>query len=628
LLARLYRANLFLIPLDDEEHWYRYHRLFADLLQELQKSQIPEQIAMLHQRASHWYEEQGMVNEAIQHALAGADYPTTVRIIEGNALSMLMEWHIKTVEGWMAAVPIEFCAESPLANLAFAWIHLLRGHPEHAFPYLERLQNMFSDPQFEGHADKTLKAKWFAMQCMLLNAQGKTSESINLGQEALKIAPTSDLHLHSMIHLGLAGAYQLMDDYQKATNAFKMILRNGQMANNIVTELLGLSGIALLAIQHGQLKLAFELATQAIERMENAGILPPISTGLFGELGTIYYQWYQLDQAHAYFQRAIQVSILSGYSDAELFYGVILSQLCLIENNIEGAAEAIQKSAALMQVEAPAAVREEVLSQQIRVYLAQDRLNSAEIVLTEFPKIIAGETFSFQGEFIYPPLENSQALPLTTQESLSKTLGKMYHCALRILLYRAVKKNEISNLKAGLDLANQLIDKALLHQYIPYALDTLLLRARIYAALGNNQAYLDDVRQALEMAAPEGIISVFVEEGEIIIKALAQINDQQLSGSIEPAYIKRILKASESSGKSGKSADKVIRESDLLIEPLSEREIDVLRLIAKGDTYNEIANQLYISVNTVRSHVKAIYDKMNVNNRTRAIEQASRMHIL
>ncbi len=384
MLAHLFGANLFLEPLDDEEHWYRYHQLFADLLQEMQRSLIPEKIALLHQRASQWYEAQGMVNEAIQHALAGADYRTMVRIIEGNALNMLMEWHIKTVEGWMAAVPDEFCVESPLANLAFAWIHLLRGHPEQAYTYFERLQDMFSDPHFEGQKDTSLKARWFAMQCMLLNAYGKTNESITLGQQALEIAPATDLHLQSLIYLGMAGAYQLMDDYQNAVDAFQMILRNGQTAKNIVTELLGLSGIALLAIQHGQLKLAFELASQAIERMEASGILPPICSGLYGELGTIYYQWFQIDQAHHYFKRAIQVSALSGYSDAELYYGVVLSQLNMIEGNIEAAAEEIQRSAALMQVEAPAAVREEVLYQQIRIYLAQDRLSSAERILAEF----------------------------------------------------------------------------------------------------------------------------------------------------------------------------------------------------------------------------------------------------
>ncbi len=150
----------------------------------------------------------------------------------------------------------------------------------------------------------------------------------------------------------------------------------------------------------------------------------------------------------------------------------------------------------------------------------------------------------------------------------------MYHGAFRILLFRAVKKNEIANLKAGLTLANQLINKAQQHQYIPFVLETLLLRAKMYAALGDDQAYLADVSTALHLASSEEMISVFVEEGEIIAKTLKQILGKQLPKAVKPEYLHRILKAFEITKTVGQGTEKEKTEGAMLIEPLTEREIE------------------------------------------------------
>ena len=139
-----------------------------------------------------------------------------------------------------------------------------------------------------------------------------------------------------------------------------------------------MSGLALLALQHGQLHFAYNLASQGIERMERSGSLPPIAAAVYGELGEVCYQWNQIDQARRYFQRAVQVSVLSGYSDAEAYFGVVRSRLLQIEGDLDGAAREIQAVVDLMQAVAPAAVREEVIEQQVRVLLAQQRITAAE----------------------------------------------------------------------------------------------------------------------------------------------------------------------------------------------------------------------------------------------------------
>ena len=186
---------------------------------------------------------------------------------------------------------------------------------------------------------------------------------------------------------------------------------------------------------------------------------------MYGELGVIHYQWHQLEQAHRYFQRAIQVSALSGYSDAALFYGVILSRLFQIQGDLEAAAREIQKAVDLMQVSAPAAVLEEVVSQQVRIYLAQGNLAAAE-------RTLKGQGERFKDGFSFPDIEG---------QIISRPVAVLYMSALRILLYRSQASRELADLKSGIGLADHLIDGALQHRFVPFALEALLVRAQLHA---------------------------------------------------------------------------------------------------------------------------------------------------
>lgn len=606
LLESLYNSNLFLVPLDDIGDWYRYHQLFADLLYDLQNKYSKENTINLHQRASRWFAEAGMMSEAIEHALQAGNYTAAVQMIESHAMDLLMQWHIKTVEGWMQSIPPEWCSQSPQANLAFAWMHLMRGNHAQAAPYLERLQVMFSDPSL-GKDDPSLEARWLALQAMLVNAQRNPGESLRLTQQALEIAPESDRQVYCMLFLEQANAYQQLAQFDQAIEAYQRIIQHGQVAGNSVFEMLGISGLVLLAIQHGHYQFAFEVASQGIERIERSGSLPPISTAVYGELGVIYYQWYQLERAHHNFQRAIQVSTLSGYSDAEVYYGVILSRLFQITGDLEAADREIKKALDLMQINAPTTVREEAVAQQVRINLFQDRLVAAE-------RLLERENFSFHEGFSYPDL--------ATTLGAKPSRGVLYTSALRILLYRVQALHDPSDLILGIELADKLIEGALQSQFIPFAVEVLLVRAQLHAAQDDKRASHADLLHALQLAEPESFISIFVEEGLNIAGALESMLLQDKLSSVQPEYVERILAAFYQSQVNEKE------QAVDLAEPLTERELDVLRSIAEGLKYEEIADKLYISLNTVRSHVKSIYSKLNVDNRTKAIEAAHEMGIL
>lgn len=616
LLERLLNANLFLIALDDEQHWYRYHALFADLLRDRQKALHKDKTAAIHQRASRWYAQAGMVNEAIQNALAAADYPAAVALIESHAMDTLMQGSIKTVDGWMQALPAELALESPQANFAFAWTHLMRRTYAQAAPYLQRLEALFSGDQGSEMGD-SFQGEWLALQAMLQNAQGKPEESLELANRALKIVPETNGYVRGLIFLGLASTYQQMGEPAHAAEVYRTLIGQGQ-AVNFAYKILGYAGLGLMALQHGQLHSAFETALQGIERVEHSGTLPPISTTLYGELGQVYFHWHQLEQARQYFLRSTQVSTLNGYRDAEIYQGVIFSRLYQMEGDLEAAAREIQKSVDLLQAVATASVQEEVFSQQIRIDLAQDRLAAAE-------NLFQARGFSRQGKFYIPDLGPDDTFSRhpgePTQENFTDQTGLLYNSALRVLLYRAQILGESASLPRAIELAGRLFAELLQRQYIPAALETLLLRAQLHAALGNFQASLDDTASALELAEPEGFITPFVEEGPSIARALAALLERKQPGSIQPGFVKSILEAfSMSRSPSSPPAAPVKAETpEALLEPLTGRELEVMRLIADGLKYEEIAARLFISLNTVRTYVKEIYSKFNVNNRTQAI---------
>jgi LuxR family maltose regulon positive regulatory protein len=629
-LDGLLNANLFLVPLDEEGGWYRYHHLFAGLLRTLQHTRQGSETAGLHRRACQWYaqtsgepalpsgEREAFASQAIQHALAAGDYAAAVDLLEGHAMGMIMRGYAKTVNAWVQAIPEAWRPQSPRTHLALAWMHLLRGDYAQAALYLERLQGTLGvsgEGPLKGREGSALQAEWLVMQSLRLIMQGKLHESMAMANQALEITPAQENRVRSLAYYALASANRIIDDYAKAVEVYQKAIQYSRAAGNPVAEMMSTSGLAVMAFEHGQLHLASEIAAPVSERVERSGSPAPISALLYGVLAEVQYQWYRIEEARRHTLRALQLSTLGGYNTGIVFCRVLLSRLAQIEGDLETASVEIREATELLPAGAPGYIRQEVTAQQVCNYLARDLPEAAEMALQ-------GHGFAFRERLVFPELP--------TGESISHSMGLLYNSGLRVLLYQARAGDDLNGLGMGIEFAGRLVDGALKDGYLPIALEALLLRAQMHALMGDHTTSQEDTIRALELGSPEGFIGVFVEQGQPVVEALAQLVRQDLLGDVQADHAERILDASSRSSVPGKTHGQRQAEikPETLAESLTGRELEVLGLMAKGLMYKEIAGRLFISLNTVRFHVKAIYGKLNVNNRTQAIEVARKIGIL
>ncbi len=604
LLEKLYTGNLFLVSLDDVQLWYRYHHLFADLLRSQQNRISKEQMNQLHWRASQWFAQTEMPAEAIRHALAAEDYALAVNLIEQYAMPMIQQGYVQTVEGWMQSVPSEWHLASPRANLAFAWMYLLRGNYDRIPEHMERIQAALVRVDRSEQEQTLLQAEWHALQAGFLNVIGKTAESIEHANRTLQLTTSEHAMIRSMAYIGMAGAYRQMGDYLRSSEAYQNAIQYSRATENPISEMLAVANLALMAIQHGELRFAAEIAERGIENRKNSGKMPPIAASVYGALGLVCYEWNQLERAQQLYEKAAQLALLGGHNAALIFTMVLKARLQAVMGNVQVAAQLIGQAADLLPRGAPLWVGPEVISTQVQIYLNQDSPVLAENVLKQLG--------------IFP-------LPQNAQEP-NPALGNhlIYLAAIRYWLYQARRNNNFTSIEYELNRLSQFIENMRKGQFTTLLLQGLLMRAQLYDLTDQNEQALNDLAQALLIAEPEGYIRIFVDAGVVIKKLLFQVVQV---GKLHPAQQKYAEQVIAVFPKAAPRQEPTALAQEL-DEPLSEREIEVLRFLADGLKYDEIAEQLVVSVNTVRFYVKEIYSKLQVNNRTKAVETARKIQLI
>jgi len=592
-LEELLAANIFVIPLDDEHRWYRYHHLFADLLRHQLQRTMPGRAAVLQQRASAWYEAQGDAIAAIDYALAAADYPQAVRLLEQHARSVVLQGYAQTVETWLRRLPAGWRQAGPRASLAFGWSLLLRGQIDEIEPYLH-------DAEAAGHATgdaAAIQAEALALRAGVTSLRGDPERGCELARAAVALAPADDLYVQSMTAFCLGTACNYAGRDAEAIATYRAALPLCKTAGNRVAATLIVGNLTLLYSARGQLRAAADLCLATLDEAARAGEQDaPSLAVVYGGYADLLYAWNELDAAQAQVTRVLELSRRSGHVAALAYGNVVQARLLLARGDLAGAEQALAIASELRRRGMPAWVAPHIVSQQVALALARNDLAAAEQALLQ--------------------------TGIAATDSLHHTREVIHLAHLRLLLHQGRDQNH-ARLDDADELARRILAAAMRADRMGRVLEVLLLRAQVSHIQGDVDAACADVMQALTLGESEGYVRIFVNEGEplrVLVGAVRRRLAQQLAElGPSPAYVDRVLAAFppvEAAASGGPST------LPPLVEPLTERELEVLRLMAEGLTYDEVAQRLIVSLNTVRYHVKGLYGKLGVDKRMAAIEQA------
>lgn len=583
LLEQLLASNLFLIPLDDEGCWYRYHHLFADLLLGILNRSQPKLVKELHIRSSEWFEHQQMSLDAIDHALAAEDFARAATLLEAHTWTLLNQGYVRRIEAWMQSLPAEWRAKSPRTDLSFAWMYLLRGNFAHVLPHLKQVELALENAS----ATDDLRAECLALKANLMQIQGRIPEAINHAQQALMIVPSANVRVSGLAYLALGVGYRQAVQFDLAADALQQATRFSHESGDSVTGALATGQLILMNLQHGHLHFAEEVASQMLERMERFNeVVSPIMGMVYGVTGLVYYERNQVERARDHYLRGIHLGTFLGHNASVIYSQLNLSRLLIAEGDLNGAAKNLQEAQELIQAGAPGWLRPNLLAHQVQYFLAVDNLPEAEAVLRQ-----SGIT------------AESQATHATDEIQLA-------------LVRTLLRRGKEADLKEGIQLAERILTLAKSGQRNNTSMLALALGALIHEKLGDAKSACAWLERALALAEPEGYIRLFVDEGSALAEIVRRLAKTE--------YVLRLLAVFPAAERPSPKP----RPADGLIESLSERELEVLRLLSHGLKYAEIAEQLVVSVNTIRFHIKGIYGKLNVDKQAKAMERARELGLL
>ena len=564
-LEALERANLFLIPLDDERRWYRYHHLFVEFLRQRLQQQYPNNIAEHEIRASEWYEDNGYEIEAFQHAVAANDVQRAERLVEGEGTPMHFRGAGAYVLNWMASLSKTELDASPSLWVIYASTLLFVG--QH-LAVEQKLQAAEAALQDSGSDDKTtdLVGRIASLRATMAVIQNDVETIIAESLRAQKYLHPDNLIYRISATWALGVAYQFQGNRAAASRAFTKTISIGGDSIYVIAATINLGNIQE---SDNQLTLAAKTYENSLHL---AGDPPqPIACEGFLGLARIHYEWNDLDAAEQYGQQCFQMTQQMDNVDSFVSYGIFLSRLMLARGDVPGAVT----------------------------------------VLDEVEEFVHHNNF----EFRMSSVADAQVLALLREGSVEKAaqLARMHDLPFSQARVHLAEGDSASALAILERLCQQAKDQP------DERLKVAVLQAIAYQANGELDKALQALRDALMLAEPDGFMRIFLDEGAI----MAQLLSDAMAQGMMPGYVSKLLAVFE--------AEK--QESDLplpqaLIDPLSERELEVLALVAAGLKNKEIAEQLFISLNTVLYHIKNIYDKLGVRKRTLAIIKARELDLL
>ncbi len=598
ILDYLERANLFLVHLDDERIWYRYHRLFADLLRtQLQKSLGVQGVGRLHLRVAAWYEQNGPILEAIQHASMASDDEMVERLIEQYYMEMFHRGEASSMRFWTGKLSNELIYRRPWLCIYEAQSHALFGQLDEADVLLAKAEKHL---QLENPAadTKSMLGHLAYIKSRVTGMRGDVHRAIELSLTARENTPASNQALQSGIGVMLGVGYFLNGDFTNAKQIFNETIQSGIAANAINGTVAAYCHLARLYAIQGHLHKSYELYQEAGKFAHkaggrNRGVMSLVDMGI----ANVLYELNDLENALAHIKHGLELIPLWGNADDIVLAYTTHARIQQAQGNKAGAVEAIEKGIHLIQTRGVfSAARDAVRTAQVKLWLAQgDLLSAGRWAASQEERLISDRGFGFENEL--------------TRITLSR-------------VYIAQKKPDET-----IRLLTRLEESAESGGRTGRLIEILILKALTLQILGETAQALVALGKSLSLAEPEGYIRIFVHEGPPMQMLLAQWLAHASSGPVRD-YSIRLLSQFEAELQTITAIQEKIYPAETLVEPLSPRELEILNLMALGKTNQEIAQQLIVTRGTVKAHAASIYRKLDVANRTEAVARARQLGIL
>ena len=633
MLDSLERSNLFLIPLDDQRQWYRYHHLFAEVLQAYLREARSDWISELHRRASVWFEQNELVPDAIRHALAAKDFERAANLIERAWLTMDLNYQHVTWLGWAKVLPDDLVRAHPVISVGYAWALLGTGELEASEARLRDAERWLepADIQAEDSSGKSFPER--------------SSKMIVVDEAEFRSLPAS---------IAAARAYRALASgdipgtkmYARQTLA--LITEDTSPHHTQGTALLGLAEYASGDLQAAeQVLLKFQAMMWQVNDLASA-------IGITYVLADIKLVQGHLREAVSAYQQSLQLAVNRG---APFFIGVSdiyrgLSELLCEQNELEAAAQHLVTAQQMGEKGATTGWPQRLCVAQARLKESRGDLAGALALLDEAER-----------EYVRNPLPDppvaalkariwvrqgrlTEAFVWVREQNLSPDdelsyMREFEHLTLvRALIARYKADRMDDDLHAALRLLGRLLQTAQAGGRNGSVIEILILQSLAVHAQGDQPLALAPLERALKLAEPEGFVRIFVDEGEamrfLILDFRCTIEKSAHNG-VHPLfnYVDKLLAAfpqpvatsPRSKIQNRKHLHLTQVQVSEIVEPLSERELEVLQLLRSELSGPEIAKQLIVSLNTLRTHTKSIFNKLGVNNRRAAVRRAEELDL-
>jgi LuxR family transcriptional regulator, maltose regulon positive regulatory protein len=602
-LEALERGNFFVVPLDDQRHWYRYHHLFADVLQAHLMAEQPDQVSALHRRASAWYEQTGSLPEAIHYALAAEDFERTSDLIERAVPAMRRSRQESTVLAWLQALPDKLVQRRPVLSVHFAGALLSNGKLEgvearlrDAERWLDPVAVMGKRPSsaemivVDEEEFRSLPGSIAVFRAAHALALGHVRDSVQHAQLALEVLPDENHHGRGAAS-GLLGLTQWTGgDLEAAQESYAecvtRLLRIGHIADAI-----GISiALADIRIVQGRLREAMRIYERGLQLATDQGAVLRGAADMLVGMSELEREHNDLNAATQHFLKSQDLGEFNGLPQNPYRWRVAMARIRQAQGDLDGALELLLEADRMYVSDFFPNVRP-VAASKSRIWVAQGRL---------------GEALGWARE-----------QGLSTHDDLSY-LHEFEHITLaRVLLAGSASDRADSSILEVMRFLERLLHAAEDGGRTGNVIEILVLQALAHQAHGDLPAALVALNRALTLAEPEGYVRIFVDEGP----PMAVLLKKAAKHATAPNYVRQLLTAL------GK-ADGTKPIKQVLIESLSERELEVLRLLRTELNGPEMARELRVSLNTLRTHTKNIYSKLGVNNRRAAVRRAEELELL